>query len=188
MLNRSKRLTHISKVNEMAESETKEVVESPGATAKNLVQEPDLIQGIDVLFDDFRRSFGELMAPFMPLRTFRPWSMGVIPVRAPLLDIVDEDEQYIIRTELPGFAKEDVDIQLNKDFMVLKAEKRADKEEKSENYLHRERSYSSCQRRVNFPEEVDPSKVEGTMKNGVLQLKIPKKEPKPELKMTKVQL
>jgi HSP20 family protein len=72
--------------------------------------------------------------------------------------------------------------------MVLKAEKKSEKEDKSENYLHRERSYSSCQRTVNFPEEVDPSKVEGTMDNGVLKLKIPKKKPKPEERMTKVQL
>ena len=72
--------------------------------------------------------------------------------------------------------------------MVLKAEKKAEKEEKSENYIHRERSYSSCHRTVNFPEEVDPSKVEGIMENGVLRLKIPKREPKPEEKLTKVQL
>jgi HSP20 family protein len=172
----------------MAESEKKEIVESPGAIAEKPTQEPELIRGLDTIFDEFRRSFNDLMAPFAPLRAFRPWSMEMIPIRAPLVDVIDEEMQYIVRTELPGFAKEDVDIQLNKDFMVLKAEKKAEKEEKSENYLHRERSYSSCQRRVNFPEEVDPSKVEGTMNNGVLQLKIPKKEPKPELKMTKVQL
>ena len=176
----------------MAEPEKKEIVESPakgeGAIVQRPAKESELVRGFDSIFDEFRRSFDDLMAPFRPMQTFLPWSMGTIPIRAPLIDVIDEGNQYTINTELPGFSKEDVDIQLNKDFMVLKAEKKAEKEEKSENYLHRERSYSSCHRRVNFPEEVDPSKVEGTMENGVLKLKIPKKEPKPEEKLTKVQL
>ena len=128
------------------------------------------------------------MAPFFPMRTFIPRTFGTLPIRAPLIDVMDEGNQYVINTELPGFDKEDVDIQLNKDVMVLKAEKKSEKEDKSENYLHRERSYSSCQRTVNFPEEINPSRVEGTMENGILKLKIPKKEPKPEEKMMKVQL
>lgn len=176
----------------MADSDKKKVVESPaekvGAIADRPAKEPELVRGFDSIFDEFRRSFDDLMAPFMPMRTFRPWSIGITPIRAPLLDVIDEGDKYAVNTELPGFNKEDLDIQLNKDFMVLKAEKKAEKEEKSDNYLHRERSYSSCQRRVNFPEEVDPSKVEGKMENGVLKLKIPKMEPKAEEKMIKVEL
>jgi HSP20 family protein len=175
----------------MAESE-KKIVESPAsgesAIAKRPTKEPELVRGFDSIFDEFRRSFDDLMAPFFPMRTFIPRTFGTLPIRAPLIDVMDEGNQYVINTELPGFDKEDVDIQLNKDFMVLKAEKKSEEEDKSENYLHRERSYSSCQRTVNFPEEIDPSKVEGTMENGILKLKIPKKEPKPEEKMMKVQL
>lgn len=175
----------------MADPEKKEIV-APAKGEHAIVQRParesELVRGFDSIFEEFRRSFDDLMAPVMPMRTFLPWSIETIPIRAPLIDVIDEGNQYTINTELPGFSKEDVDIQLNKDFMVLKAEKKAEKEEKSENYLHRERSYSSCQRRVNFPEEVDPSIVEGTMEDGVLKLKIPKKEPKPEEKLTKVRL
>ncbi len=175
----------------MADPEKKEIV-APAKGEHAIVQRParesEFVRGFDSIFEEFRRSFDDLMSPFMPVRTFLPWSIETIPIRAPLIDVIDEGNQYTINTELPGFSKEDVDIQLNKNFMVLKAEKKAEKEEKSENYLHRERSYSSCQRRVNFPEEVDPSKVEGTMEDGVLKLKIPKKEPKPEEKLTKVRL
>jgi len=176
----------------MADSEKKETVESPTSGERSIVKrqtkEPELVRGFDSIFDEFRRSFDDLMAPFMPMRTFIPRTISDLPIRAPLVDVIDDGNQYIINTELPGFDKKDVDIQLNKDFMVLKAEKKSEEEEKSETFLHRERSYSSCQRTVNFPEEVDPSKVEGTMENGVLKLKIPKKEPKPEEMMTKVQL
>jgi HSP20 family protein len=176
----------------MADSEKKETVESPTSGERAIVKMPaketELVRGFDSIFDEFRRSFDDLMAPFMPMRTFLPRAIEALPIRAPLVDVIDDGNQYIINTELPGFAKEDVDIQLNKDFMVLKAEKKSEKEQKSETYLHRERSYASCHRTVNFPEEVDPSKVEGTMENGVLKLKVPKKEPKPEERMTKVQL
>ena len=69
-----------------------------------------------------------------------------------------------------------------------KQECKEEKETKRKNYLHRERAYSSMQRFVTFPEEVAPDKVEGIMKEGVLELKIPKKEPKPEEKPRKVEL
>jgi len=128
----------------MADSEKKETVESPTsgehAIVKMPAKESELVRGFDSIFDEFRRSFDDLMAPFMPMRTFLPRAIEALPIRAPLVDVIDDGNQYIINTELPGFAKEDVDIQLNKDFMVLKAEKKSEKEEKSENYLHKERS------------------------------------------------
>jgi len=71
---------------------------------------------------------------------------------------------------------------------VLKAERKSEEEEKSENYLHRERAYASCQRTINFPKEVDPSKVKAKMNNGLLELKVPLREPKPEERMSKVQI
>ncbi|OPY53440.1 MAG: Small heat shock protein HSP16.5 [Methanosaeta sp. PtaU1.Bin112] len=176
----------------MADSEKKETVESPTSgervLAKSPVRETELARGFDSIFDEFRRSFDDLLAPFMPMRTFIPKTASILPIRAPLIDVIDEGDQYVVNTELPGFAKEDIDIQLNKDFMELKAEKKSEKEDKTENYLHRERSYSSCQRTVNFPEQVDPSRAEGTMENGILKLKIPKREPKPEEKLIKVPL
>ena len=176
----------------MAESEMKDVVESPAsagdAIAKRSIKEPELAREFDTIFDEFRRSFNDLMAPFLPMRMRFPRTFGSMEIRAPLVDVMDEGSRYIINTELPGFDKDDVDIQLNKDILVIKAEKKSEEEEKAQNYLHRERSYSSCQRTVNFPEEVDPAQVEGTMKNGVLTLKIPKKEPKPGTQMIKVEL
>jgi HSP20 family protein len=57
--------------------------------------------------------------------------------------------------------------------MAIRAECKEETEERQKNYLHRERAYSSLQRFIAFPEEVDPSKVEGTMKEGVLELKVP---------------
>jgi len=175
----------------MANLKKKKTVLSPSsgehAIVKRPARETELFRGFDTIFDDFRRSFDDLLAPFLPMRTYLPETFGT-PIRAPLVDLVDEGNQYVIKTELPGFNKEDVNIEVNKDMLVFKAEKKSEEEEKSENYLHRERYYASAQRIVNFPEDVDPSKVEGTMENGVLEIKIPKKELKPEEKKVRVKL
>ena len=172
-------------------TEKKETVESP-SRGESLVKQPsrevELASGFDSIFEDFRRSMDDLMAPFLPMRTFSPKSLSRLPIRAPLVDLIEEDDQYIVKTELPGFNKEDVNIELNKDVLVLKAERKSEEEEKSENYLHRERAYASCQRTINFPKEVDPSKVKAKMNNGLLELKVPLREPKPEERMSKVQI
>jgi HSP20 family protein len=76
--------------------------------------------------------------------------------------------------ELPGFKKEDIDVRVGEDMLELRAEKKMEKETKDGNAEARERTYSAFHRAIRFPEQVIPSKVEGTMKNGVLSLRIPK--------------
>ena len=146
-----------------------------------------LSRGFDSIFDDFRRSFDGLMAPFLPMRTSLATSSR-FPTRYPLCDLVDQGDNFVVKAELPGLKKENVDVQLNKDTLVIHAEMEEKTEEDDGQYLHRERTYSSVNRTVRFPEEVDPDKVKGEMENGVLVLTIPKKEPKPEEKLRKVEL
>jgi HSP20 family protein len=177
----------------MADSKKKKTVESPTSRERAVVKTPAeessvLVQGLDSIFDEFRRSFDDLMAPFTPMRAFLPRTIETLPIRAPLVDVIDDGNQYLINVELPGFDKEDVEIELNKDILVLQAEKKSEEEDRSQNYLHREQFYTSCHRTINFPEEVDPTKVEGTMEKGLLKLTIPKREPKPEERMTKLKI
>ncbi len=177
----------------MADSEKKKTVESRTSGERAVVKRPAkessrLVQGFDSIFDEFRRSFDDLMAPVTPMRTFLPRTIEYLPIRAPLVDVIDDGNQYLINVELPGFDKEDVDVELNKDILVLQAEKKSEKEDKSHNYLHREQVYTSCHRTINFPDEVDPAKVEGTMEKGLLKLTIPKREHIPEERMTKLRL
>jgi len=169
----------------------KETVETPAKEKGKIEVRPQkettIARGIDRMFDDFRRSFDDMMAPFLPSRIW--WPTGrIFPVRAALCDLVDKGDNYVLRAELPGFTKEDVSIEVNKDTLTFSAEKRVEEEEKGEDYLHRERTYSASQRTINFPEEVDPSKVEASMNNGILEVKAPKKALKPEDKMRKIKL
>jgi len=155
---------------------------------RNLANRDDVFtRGFDSIFDDFRRSFDTLMAPFVPMRTSIA-SSGRYPTRYPLCDLIDQGETFLVRAELPGIKKDEVDVQLNKDTLVIQAETKGESEESNGNYLHRERSYSRISRTIRFPEEVDPSKVKGEMEDGILNLTIPKKEPKPEEKLRKVEL
>ncbi len=152
-------------------------------------QQTALSAGFDNIFDQFRRSFDELMAPFRPftgIGSTVPFAQ--LPIRSSIVDLVDEGDHYVVSAELPGFSKDQVDVQISKDKLVIRADRKAEDEQKGKNYLHRERAYSAFERVAWFPEEVLPQKVEASMKDGVLQLTVPKKEPKPEEKLTKVQL
>jgi HSP20 family protein len=72
--------------------------------------------------------------------------------------------------------------------MTIRAKREEKKEEKNKNYLHRERAYSAFERSLAFPEEVDAGKAEGSMKEGILELRVPKKEPTPEKKPRKIEI
>lgn len=160
---------------------------TPGSSLSTWRRPSLFDRDIDAIFDDFRKSFDVMMRPYFPIET-RVQEPGMLPVRYAPLDLIDEGDHYSIHAELPGFTRENVDVQINNDGMTIRAKKETEKEEKKKNYLHRERMYSAFERAVSFPEEVDPSKAEGRMNNGVLELKIPKKEPKPEAKPRKLEL
>lgn len=159
---------------------------TPGTSITKRREQEGLERGIDDMFGEFRRSFDDMMRPFFPLAEIEQELR--LPTRYAQVDLVDNGDSFAVNAELPGFTKDQVDVQINKDGVAIRAECKNEKEDKRKNYLHRERAYSSLQRFIAFPEEVDPTKVEGSMKEGVLELKVPKKEPKPEEKPRKVAL
>jgi HSP20 family protein len=143
-------------------------------------------RNFDTVFDEFRKSLDDLMAPVLPIVPLTSTLVAEMPVRYAAIDLVDSART--VTAELPGFTKESVDIQVNRDELLIRAQKNVETEEKRKNYMHRERGYSSFERTITFPEEVVPSRCEGEMKDGVLELKVPKKKPKPEERMTRVKL
>jgi HSP20 family protein len=173
---------------ERPEKKSTDVIPITPGSSLGTWRRPSLFErDIDSVFDDFRRSFDSMMRPYFPLET-RMQEMGMLPVRYAPLDLIDEGDHYSIHAELPGFTRENVEVSINNDGLSIRAKKEVEKEDKKKNYLHRERAFSSFERSVSFPEEVDPSKAEGKMNNGVLELTVPKKEPKPETKPRKIEL
>ena len=129
-----------------------------------------------------------MLSPFLPMKTWGSSSIDKLSVKAPLVDLVDKGDKYLIIADLPGYEKNDIEIQLNKDTLLLITQKKTETEQTNQEYLHRERTYSSSERIINFAEEIDPSKVEAKMNNGVLEVVASKKEPKPEQQMRRIEL
>ena len=107
------------------------------------------------------------------------------------VDLMEDDSNYIIICNLPGIAKENVDIEINQAerFLTLKAETKSEiNEEKEEEngmkYIHRERGFSKVARTITFRQPIDASKATTVFENGVLTVTLPKSEEAKPYKLT----
>lgn len=89
-------------------------------------------------------------------------------------DITDKGGEYLLETDLPGFKKEDIKLDLNGDTLTVHAERHSEHEDKSEKCLRRERSYGSYTRSFDIS-EVDAEGIKAKYSDGVLSLILPKK-------------
>jgi len=105
-------------------------------------------------------------------RAFRPMEEAWLPA----VDVSETGDKITVKAEIPGMEAKDIDISMVGDTLVIKGEKKAEKEEKDENYHMVERSYGSFSRSMKLPATVDPDKVDASYKNGVLTIVLPKKE------------
>ena len=92
-------------------------------------------------------------------------------------DIYEKDGKYHIEMDVPGYKKEDIKIEAEKDSLVITAEHNEEKNEDNENkkYIHRERRYGKYQRSF-YLQDLDSDNIEASFNDGVLKITIPKKE------------
>lgn len=141
---------------------------------------------MDRWFEDFRREFeNRFWGPVTP--SSRRTETG-LRTRAPLVDLFDTGRDFLVNAELPGVAKEDIDIHVTANGIELRAEAKREKEEKDRDYYYRERVHSAFHRTFSFPEEVLADQAEATLKDGVLEVRVPKKEPTPKPQPMKVRV
>jgi len=93
----------------------------------------------------------------------------------PSIDVAEDNEAMTVRAELPGLKKENVKIKVREGILTLSGEKKFEDEKKKDNYYRIERQYGSFARSFNLPNTVDADKIEALMKDGVLEVRIPKK-------------
>lgn len=93
---------------------------------------------------------------------------------SPPVDIYETDEAVVLKAELAGLNKNDVTIEIKNSTLVLRGERKFEKDIKEENYHRIERSYGSFSRTFSLPQTVDHSKVSATFKDGLLEIMIPK--------------
>ena len=92
----------------------------------------------------------------------------------PPVDIVEEGDRLVFRAELPGVAREDIDVKVENGTLTLRGEKRQEKETGGESAYRIERLYGAFHRSFTLPTSVDTEKIQARYKDGVLELVLPK--------------
>jgi HSP20 family protein len=109
--------------------------------------------------------------------TTTPGNGGSAPRRwIPAMDLVETDDQFVLKADLPGLTEEDVSIDVEGDVLTVSGERKAEHEDKREGYVRVERSFGAFRRSLTLPEGVDPEAVTASFDRGVLEVRIPKPE------------
>ena len=101
---------------------------------------------------------------------------------------LDSGNEYIVKAELPGLKRETLKIDVGTNELSLAANSDVEREEKGKTYLHRERAFSTFRRNIGFAESVDTEKASVKMTEGILEIKLPKLEQRPEKKTKRITL
>lgn len=103
--------------------------------------------------------------------------------RSPAVDVIENENSYIIEVEVPGYSQEEIDVQVEDNVLTVSAspaveqpdQEQSEEKEKAEGtYLIRERSRSRFSRSFSLPKDVDVEQIEGSYKNGILRLELAK--------------
>src|SRR5688572_27994704 len=95
---------------------------------------------------------------------------------APLVDITEDDKEFLVKAELPGLKKEDVKVTVEDGVMTISGERKVEMEEKTKKYHRVERTYGKFERSFTLPDNAEGAKVSAEFKDGVLQVRLPKAE------------
>jgi HSP20 family protein len=136
-----------------------------------------LFQEMDRMFDNLWRNFDETFWPFRR-RRYEPVKWEELPFyRTPLTNITEDEKNYNISAEIPGLNKGDIQITIHDGMLEVKGEQKEEKKEEKEGYVRREYSSASYYRAFNLPENIDENSIDASLDKGILNVKIPKKEP-----------
>jgi len=150
-----------------------ETKSSAVAPARNWRPFESLRHEVDRLFDTFDTGFSRM--PFgRALFDYSPFGRADLSFSAPAVDIAEKENEYEIAAELPGIDEKDIEIKLSNGGLVIKGEKKDEKEEKRKDYFLSERRYGAFERYFALPEGVDTGKISATFKKGVLTVNLPK--------------
>ena len=94
----------------------------------------------------------------------------------PAMDVVETEEHFVLRADLPGLSESDVSIELEDNVLTIAGERRSEHEQRGEGYYRVERAFGSFSRSLTLPEGVDADAIKASFDNGVLEERIPKPE------------
>lgn len=105
-----------------------------------------------------------------------PTNGGASRTWIPAMDLVETEDDFVLRADLPGMSEQDVHIELEDNVLTVSGERKAEHEERKEGYYRVERSSGAFRRTLTLPEGVDPDSVKAAFDRGVLEVRIPKPE------------
>lgn len=128
-------------------------------------------------FRDLETTRGRLASLFGPMARVRDLDKDealTVAEWAPLVDIVEDDQEYLIKAELPEVKKEDIKVSVADDVLTISGERAMMKEEKNRKCRRIERAYGSFARSFTLPDDADGGKVVAEFKDGLLKVRLPK--------------
>lgn len=105
-----------------------------------------------------------------------PETLAPFAGKLPKVDLLDREHEIVVRAELPGVSKDDVEVTVEEFSVTIKATTKQEQEEEEGEYYHREMSSGEYQRTLALPAAVDEEKAQATFTDGVLELTMPKQE------------
>jgi HSP20 family protein len=130
----------------------------------------------------WEREMERMMDQFFD-RRMRPWwperwlsKEPMMEVGLPAIDLYEERDDVVVKAELPGMEKDNIEVNISDHILTIKGEKKKEEEIKEKNYYRSERAYGSFMRTVELPKDVHADKVRASFKNGVLEVRLPKTE------------
>ncbi len=165
----------------VSKKETKlSIKTSKKPTAITKAQPQDLWQAFDDTFARFRTDFEDLLFP-----ANWPEAFSFIPeIRVPVVDLKDGEKEYSLKAEMPGFKKEDIEIEVQDDAIAITGTAGWKYDEKGQLYICKERACKTFYRRFELPEEIKVEEVKANLSDGVLDIALPKKTVKEKRKVT----
>jgi HSP20 family protein len=139
----------------------------------------DLYEAFDDTFERFRNDFEDLLFPSTWANTF-----SLMPeTRVPTMDLEDRGKDFLVTAEMPGFKKENIEIDVQDNFVAITGEAGWKYDKKEHEYLCKERACKTFYRTIDLPEEIKVDEVTANLAEGVLEITLPKKIPKQKRKV-----
>ena len=182
MAEKKKPAEEVAKKTEIAATKKKPaVISKPSRKRTALAQTAptDLWRAFDDAFGRFRSDFEDLLFP-----SYWDSAISLMPeTRVPTVDLEDREKDYVLRAEMPGFKKEDIEIEVQDNSVAITGKVGWKYDKKEQAYICKERACESFYRMVELPEAVKIHNVEANLSEGVVEIKLAKKTPKQKRKV-----
>jgi HSP20 family protein len=157
----------------MATAKEKETTRTPEVVSKGKPLGP-----VTYLEHEMERMFRDFFGRPFPGMGLPRWFHAAegFGIEKPAIEVYEEKDDVVVKAELPGLKREDLELNISDNLLTLKGDKKKEEEVKEKGYYYSERSYGSFTRTVEIPKEVQAEKAKAVFKDGVLEIRLPKTE------------